>query len=377
MAERRPDPWRRPLLLAVVLIHVLAVLRPLDVLFPVDAWAIGRHLLQGDIPYRDFQFEYPPLSLAAFVLPGLAPHGWANHVLALQAVAAEAVAVLFIYRRSGALRRYALLSLLVFPLLAGGFDAIPMAALAASTALLARGRRAGWIVATAGGMVKVIPGVAWSWCRHHRTMAAASLVVTAAVLLAPVALARHRNDDWVSYSVNRGVEAGSVAATTTWVANGVSGKPSTFAYRFKANEIDGAAIPAALWMLAGGLAMLWVMRRARGRDAWWLALLAVDIFLVSSKVLSPQFVAWTAPLAAVVGGREFRAHLAIAALTLATVAVPPEPAVVLTILAVRNALLVVTVAAGLWALRRPAALPPAPAEPAPRRQLVLSATRPA
>ena len=38
-----------------------------------------------------------------------------------------------------AVGRYALLSLLMFPFLAGGIDAVPMAALAASTALLADG----------------------------------------------------------------------------------------------------------------------------------------------------------------------------------------------------------------------------------------------
>lgn len=381
VAEVRRSPWQRPIVVAAVLIHVLAVLRPIDVLFPVDAWTIGRRLLDGDLPYRDFQFEYPPLSAVAFLLPGLVPRGWANHVLAIQALALEAVAVLFIRRQPGALRRYAALSILVFPFLAGGLDGLPMAALAASTALLADGRPAGWVVAALGAMAKVVPVVAWSWCRHHLVAAGALLVATVALLLVPLAMSQDRNDDWVSYHLNRGVEAESVAATTTWLANGVTGTASTFAYRFKAYEIDGASGAALGWMVAGGLAMALVIWRSRGRDAWWIALLAVDVFLVSCKVLSPQYLAWTAPLAAVVGGRVFRLHLLMIGLTVAAYAVVPGQVAVLAVIAVRNVVLVGTVGWGLWCLRRPVTPPPADREgPAPerrRRALVLTATRPA
>lgn len=357
-------------MVAVVLVHVLAVLRPLDVLFPVDAWTIGRHLLQGDIPYRDFQFEYPPLSLAAFVLPGLVPRGLANHMLALQAVTVELLAVASIRRQPGALRRYAVLSVLVFPLLAGGIDALPMAALAASTALLADGRPGGMGRRRRGGDGQGHPRVGWAWCRRHLAVAAALLAVTGAVLLAPLALGTHANDDWVTYNLNRGVEIGSVAATTTWLAHTAEGEPSTFEYRFKANEIAGAAGAATAWMVIGGIAMAWLVWRSPGRDSWALALLAVDVFLVLSKVLSPQYIAWTAPLAAVVGGRTFRLHLLMAGLTVAAFAAGHHQAVALAILAARNTGLVATAASGLWGLRRP--VPQAPQAAAPRRQLVLA-----
>lgn len=354
MDEPRRNPLDRPLLIGVLVIHFLAVLKPVDVLAPVDAWAIGQRLLHGDIPYRDFQFEYPPLSTFAFLLPGLVPRGWANHVLALQAVAVELLAVAFIWRRPGALRRYAAMSFLLFPFLAGGFDAFPMAALAVSTALLADGRPAGWVVAAVGGMMKASPGVAWAWCRHHLALAGVLLVVTAGVLLAPVALARERNDDWLTYNIDRGVQVESVAATTTWLGQRVTGDESNFEYRFKAHEIDGASGAAAVWMVAGVGAMLFLAVRSRGRDAWWLALLAVDIFLIASKVLSPQYFAWTAPLAAVVGGPIFVLHLVMAGLTVVAYTVVSGQTAILVVAAIRNVVLVGTVAWGLWQLRRPA-----------------------
>ncbi len=354
----------RPLLIAVVAIHILAVARPVDVLFPVDPWVIGRLILHGHIPYRDFQFEYPPLSALGFVLPGLVSHGAAKTVLALQAVVLELVALVAIRPFPGAVRRYAALSFLLFPFLAGGFDAFPMAALALSTALLATGNPAGWGVAAAGAMLKVSPGVAWIWCRRHLAVAGAALVVTGAVLLAPVALARHRDDDWLSYNLHRGVQVESVAASTTWLARKVAGNGSVYAYRFKAFEIDKASVEAAGWVVIGALGMLWVAVRSRGRDAWMLALLAVDLFLVSSKVLSPQYFAWTAPLAAVVGGRAFLSHLVMAGLTIVAYTVVSGSEAILTVAALRNVILVGTVAWGLWELRHPVDGAAAPEETA-------------
>jgi hypothetical protein len=341
------------LLAAVVAIHVLGLIRPIDVLAPVDPWAIGRRLLGGQLPYRSFAFEYPPLSTLAFLLPGLVPHGVAKWALAAQALALEAVAVAFIRRHPGALRRYGVLSFLLFPFLAGGFDAAAMAALAAGTALLAADRAVGWGVVAVGTMVKLSPGVTWVWCRRRLAAAAVALAVTGVVIAAPVALARHRDDDWLTYNIDRGVQIESVAATTTWLARQATGHPSTYTYRFKAFEIDRASAAAAVWSATGALAMLWIALRARGRDAWRLSLLAVDVFLMASKVLSPQYVAWTAPLAAVVGGPVFVVHLVMAALTIGTYSVASGQQAILAVAALRNVVLVATVAAGLWQLRRP------------------------
>jgi hypothetical protein len=337
--------------------HVLAVARPNDVLRPVDAWSVGRLLLEGHIPYRDFQFEYPPLAALAFLLPGLVPHGLAKLVLALQAVVLELVAIAFIRRYAGALKRYLVLSFLLFPYLPGGFDAFPMAALAVSTALFAQGSPAGWAVVATGTMMKLSPGLAWIWCRRRPIVAAGALAVTAAVILGPVALATNRDDDWLTYNLDRGVQVESVAASSTWVVRQLNGHPSTIEYRFKAFEIDHASPAAALWAGAGAIGLIWIAARARGRDAWALALLTLDVFLVSSRVLSPQYFAWTAPLAAVVGRRTFVLHLVMAGLTVLTSSLVDHSQAFLAMAALRNAVLVGTAAWGLWRLRAPAEIP--------------------
>jgi glycosyl transferase family 87 len=353
---------RRALLVAFVALHILFVLGPADVLAPVDPWHIGRMVWQGQIPYRDFPLEYPPGAILAFLLPGAVPHGLAPVVLALQAVAAEAAVMWFVLRRvEGSLWRWIPLSTLLFPFLSGGFDALPMAAIAISTALLAQGAASGWWVAAVGAVVKLSPGVAWIWGRPVRHQAVAALIVAGAVLLVPAVLARHTDDSYLGYSLHRGVQVESVAASTAWVSQELIGDGSRFAYRFKSYEIDAADPYALIWSLIGlaGLAAIALRAgRAGGMDPWLAAFTAVVLLLIANKVLSPQFVAWPAPLAAVLGGRWFRAWLVIAALTMAAY-VGEGPGWILTCAALRNVGLVLVAAAGLRTLwtTRPAISP--------------------
>ena len=339
----------RGLLVAVVVEHVLLVIWPLNVLAPLDPWVIGRHLLHGRLPYRDFAFEYPPLAPLAFVLPGLVPHGVALSLLALQEVAAEAAVAWFVLRpRGDALLRYAALSLLVFPFLSGGFDALPMGLIALSTAWIAAGRGRGWWAAGIGALVKVVPGVAWVWGGKRWLAAVAALVVTVVVGLAPLIVAHDATSSYVGYALKRGVQVESVAASTTWVAHAATGTDNRYAYRFKSWQIAGGGAEALAWELAAatGMGLLFVGARRRQMDPWLAALAAVGVFLCGSKVLSPQFVAWGAPLAAVVGGGWFVAYTAVAALTFLAYALPSGPGAILTFAVLRNLVLVgLTVAA--------------------------------
>ena len=178
-----------------------------------------------------------------------------------------------------------------------------------------------------------------------------ALVLTGAILLVPIVVASHPDDAYIGYSLHRGVQVESVAASTAWISQKLTGESSQFAYRFKSYEIDGADGFAAIWALAGlaGLAAL-AFRAGRGGavDPWLGAFTALVLLLIANKVLSPQFIAWPAPLAAVLGGRWFRAWLVIAALTLAAY-VGSGPTWILSFAALRNAGLVLVAAAGLRA----------------------------
>ena len=341
------------LLAALVVEHLVLVVDPLDVLYPVDPWVIGRHLWRGDLPYRDFGFEYPPLAALAFVLPGAVPHGLALSALAVQAVAAEAVVAMAVLRHHrGALLRYAVLSLLLFPFMSGGFDALPMAALAVSTALLAEGRAAGWWVAAAGTLVKLVPGVAWVWGRRPVRAGLVAMAVTAVLALAPALVADRSDDTWIGWTLHRGVQVESVAGTASWGVTEVGGGEATFEYRYRSWEIHGAG-PAATGALVLAAAGLGVVAATGRRRPWLAALTGVLLLLAGAKVLSPQFVAWGAPLAAVVGGRWFLGYLGVAVLTALAYAAGTGPSALLGVSLVRNLALVGLAVAGLRQLLQP------------------------
>jgi hypothetical protein len=185
----------------------------------------------------------------------------------------------------------------------------PNAAIAGSTALLAAGRPAGWWLAAAGALVKLSPAAAWAWGRTAWRTAIAVLVLTTVALVGTTALARHPDDGWLGYSLHRGVQVESLAASTAWIRQELAGSGSRFAYRFKSFEIDGADPDAVFWVLVGlgGLAALAARAgRGGGLDPCLAAFTALVLLLMANKVLSPQFVALPAPLAAVLGGRWFR-----------------------------------------------------------------------
>lgn len=297
-------------------VRLAVIAHPLPPLGPFDAHDFGRRMLGGGVPYIDLPLEYPPLSVLAFVIPGLVPSGVADSVLGLQALGAElAVIALVLRHRPDALRRYLVCSAVVFPLMAGGFDALPMAALAISTAALIDGKPWGWWVAGLGATVKLVPGSAWLWARSHRYTAVVALTVTIAVLLTPVLLVGLSRDSYAGYALKRGVQMESVGASLTWMLQRLQGHASLFESRFGAIELhgaDGAATFATASSLVA-LALLW--RRARALDPWLASFGAVILVLAGSKVLSPQFVVWPAPLAAVLGGRWFRWYLLLVGTT--------------------------------------------------------------
>jgi hypothetical protein len=236
-----------------------------------------------------------------------------------------------------------------------------MATLAIATFLVARGEAGGWWVAALGAATKLFPGVTWLWGRRQPAVALVALVVAVGLVLAPALLTRHSNDSYIGFNLHRGVEAEAVAASTAWVVQQVEGRATKLVYRFRSNELPGSTGASHIWVVIAALGMAAVALKSGRRDAtdpWLAAFVGISLLLCGSKVLSPQYMAWPAPLAAVLGGPWFRAWLVIAGLTLAAYAFGTTNTSILAIVLIRNVALVGTTAAGLLALlRRPAAKP--------------------
>lgn len=333
----RPPTWRALVVLAVV-IRAMFVVAPFDVLDPLSAHDLGRRVLEGEVPYRDFGLEYPPGALLAMLLPALVPSALAKSVLALQAIVCELV-VWRVLPDEPARRRYLLLSTMVFPVLSGGFDAVAMAALVAATALLVRGDSRGWWLASLGTVVKVFPGIAWGATPRWGRTGWAALLLAVAVLLAPLAVGDGR-DVYVGYHAERGVQQESLAASATHLVNRVAGEPTEVAYRFRAQEVVGAETAGTIALVGfGALAVglvVWLRVRRPPVDPWLATLALLLVVLCGAKVLSPQFVVMAVPLAAAAGGGWTLALLPIVVLTIGAFLDDSKGRAFMDVVALRN-----------------------------------------
>jgi hypothetical protein len=359
---------------------------------------LGRHAwVTGDLAYFEASVdalpelgsagtlvEYPLPGVLVVALPRLlatavgAPGAYAETVLVLSLVADAAFAVLLAALGGDRRRAAVTVWVLAVPLLGATayarFDLVP--GILAGAALLLwplRPRLAAAAAAVATGLklwpALLLPALAApAATRRAVTVVVAAtggLLVAASLLVAGWG----RLLSPLTWQAERGLQIESVAATPAMVAWGLA--PDRYALGFtehNAYEVAGpgvgellAVAEMASLLLVGGLLWLWLLAFRRGRDIGaeavvWLALAAVSAFVVTSKVLSPQYLLWLLPLAAaavaVTGERAVRAWTALLLVaTAATQLVFPELYGNLTVdgehrgwtvlvLVVRNALLV-------------------------------------
>jgi hypothetical protein len=342
-------------------------------------------LADGQVPFRDFDFEYPPLALLPI---GIAGGGAVT--LSLLMLGCAIVAQLAAWSLGGPAAGWLMVAL---PPVAGALvrthiDLLPVALALVGLALVARARPTlGLAVLGLGTMAKLWPAaialvaLAWLLGRGDRRGALRGAVAFAAVVLAlgvPFAVLGGFPSTMVRFHVDRPVQIESTAASVLEVVGGssVTGAPIR-EDRFKSNGLDGGAADAVLLLstlaLAGAVAWLtWLAARRPNVEGLVLAALGVTLALVAlSKVLSPQYVCWLLPLAAVAwahGGRVPAALVAAAALITQLwfpgryFDVVHQHAWAVSAVAVRNLLLLLALAATARALarspRRAAAAPP-------------------
>lgn len=330
--------WPAGLLLAWVCTRLLVV------------WLLlGRHAwVQGDLDYyvrslaaaggrglAGTLVEYPLPGVVVVAVPWLlvtalggpgseVRDGYVDAVLALSLLADAAFTVLVALtarpRRGAALAVW----LLAVPLLGATtyarFDLVPGVLAGAALLLLARRPRFAAGLAAVGAGLKLWPALVLPALAARRPTRTAVLAV-AGVVGAALAGASVVVGGWdrlfspLTWQAGRGLQIESVAATPAMVGWAVS--PGTFEVRFtayNAYEVSGpgtgalVAVSEALTLVAlAVLAVLWaaafrVGRRLTLDSVAWLVVAAVSAFVVTSKVLSPQYLLWLLPLAAAAAG---------------------------------------------------------------------------
>jgi uncharacterized membrane protein len=350
-------------------------------------YSVDKALLDaGQVPFRDFTFEYPPVALAPIWLVGGSKVGMSLLMLAC-AIGAQLAA----WSLGGATAGWLMVAL---PPVAGALvrthiDLLPAALALGGLALVIRARPAlGLAVLGAGTMTKLWPAavalvaLAWLWGRGERRAAARAGLAFAAVILVlglPFAALGGFPSAMVRFHLDRPVQIESTAASVLELIGGshVTGQPVT-TDRFKSNGLDGGAAGVVLALstlaLVGVAAALTVLasRRTSPRGLV-LAALAITLALVAfGKVLSPQYACWLLPPAAVAyaHGARLAAALTAAAALVTQLWFPAryfdvvfEHGWAVTAVAVRNLLLLAALAATARALARS----PRRAAGAPRR----------
>jgi glycosyl transferase family 87 len=289
-----------------------------------DALAAGRE------PYSGFAFEYPPLALVPMWLAGLTDAGsYASYDVSFAVVMlAAALAVMML---TAALARERALTaawiVALAPLLTGAvvrthFDLVPVALLLGAILVLTRGRpTAGFALLGVGAMTKLFPALlvpvaaAWLIASGRGREAARGLIAFAAVVAAlSLPFLGQGYVDAYRYQLDRPVQIESTPASVLFALGGseVTGGPSV-PDAYKSNGLVGGSADAvqalftALLFAVLALVVGLVVRGPPTEDSLLIGSLAALLaFAALGKVLSPQFLIWLVPFAAIAWTRDER-----------------------------------------------------------------------
>jgi hypothetical protein len=311
----------------------------------------GDAMENGDVPYRDFDLEYPPAALPVFVAPSFftAEGDRAGYdrafdrlmaVCGAAAVALMAVALAALGTSFGASVGAAVFAGLA-PLALGSvlltrFDLWPAALAVGALAAFLSGRvRLGSGVLGVAVAAKLYPAVLvplaalWVWRRQGRRDALVCAGVFAGALAAAfvpfLVLAPEGVAGSIERQLSRPLQIESLGAALVVAAHHLFGLDVAIATTHGSQNVGGnlgvgvgivasglqAAALVAVWLAfaAGPMSRVRLVQHAAA---------AVAAFVALGKVLSPQFLIWLIPLVPLVRGR--RGLVASALLALALVA---------------------------------------------------------
>jgi hypothetical protein len=317
----------------------------------------GDWVLDGYMPYKSFDLEYPPGALPAFVLPAIdnSPKLSAANaylvrtayvrnfeflmaVCGLASIALAAVVLRWlrasIAHASVALGLIALSPLMLGPVMLSRFDLWPtMLAIGALAAIVARREWAGFGALGLGTATKIYPAVllplacVWVWKRSGWRVLGACLGVFIGMLAACFVpyLIFSPGGVWHSLSVQLGrpLQIESLGSAVLVNLHNLAGYAVTVVNGSGSQNLTGsgttviADIQTVLQALA--LVGVWVwfgLGEASGERMVRASAAAIVAFVAFGKVLSPQYMIWLLPFVPLVRGRRGAAASALLAVSL-------------------------------------------------------------
>jgi Glycosyltransferase family 87 len=287
----------------------------------------------GGLPIDDPAWQYPPGAAAVFVFPELLPGSYGEGFVGLMLV--FDAAILGILALRGPTRAGAWLWVLggtaLGPLLLARFDLVPttlaVAGLAVATPVLS-----GALLGL-GGWIKIWPTVlalrGATWGTAARRLAGAAIVIAAGLGAIALGGELDRALGFLQGQRYRGLQIESVAATPLLLHSALSGRPSDarhIVFEYGALTVTGPGVHTAILLctLASLAAIAWyslsaliALRRGTGpTESSWRALALVLLLMITSRVLSPQYMIWALGVGGLVVASRSKPSQIVAALLL-------------------------------------------------------------
>ncbi len=285
--------------------------------------------VQGEVPYRDYLVEYPILTFPLFLVPRLVVSNFASYCIAFAAemLFFDVVAIVLIARHvaltegpeqvAWRLAWFTAFCASLAPLVVGRFELAPMVFAFAAARWWFAGRNVlGGLTAGFGALLKVFPGLVaapalvWELSRLRTSRARGSLafLVTVAAGMAGWFLLGGPNIlASFGYHAERGLGIESVYAGALLAWGNLAGIDIPWVIEHKAVHLVaewGSRTAALASPLQAGalLVVLWQFWRRGMAEGVRYSGAAILATLVTSKVLSPQYLVWLFPFVVVLGG---------------------------------------------------------------------------
>jgi hypothetical protein len=307
----------------------------------------GEAITDGQVPYRDFDVEYPPAALPVFVLPALARGADYKSVFELlmwacgiAAIVALGLALGFVDasppRLFGAIGFFAFAPLALGSVILSRFDLWPTAlTIAALAAFLGRRERVGFGVLGLAAAAKIYPlvllpvALVWTARRRGKREPWVGVVIFALVVAACFVPFAILSPGGVAHSIGRQLgrplQIESLGASLLLAAEQLGFYDASVLSSHGSQNLSGslpdvlASLQTAFQFVAVGVVWALFAARERGREGLIVAFAAaVTAFVAFGKVLSPQFLIWLLPLVPAVAGPAGLAATGVLAVALVT-----------------------------------------------------------
>jgi hypothetical protein len=291
-------------------------------------------VVDGNLPYRDFAFEYPPFSLLFFILPRLLAPAWLTFSIYYQAevVIFDIIGILIVYRIACKLGNppwapmavYTIGVLAMGPIICQQYDIFPAVMSLLAVYLFWSGKhKTAWAILALATMTKIYPALIapiflihylrnCQWTRLRQGLitfgAVCLLILLPFLIMSPASLR-----SLYEYHALRGIQLESTYSAFLLVADKLDLISAWTEFNHGAWNIMGTAADVltkcstyilGILLFAAYWFIYWQTEKGqpRIRQIGAFSMLVVLITLFASKVLSPQYIIWLIPLLPLISG---------------------------------------------------------------------------